>query len=96
MNYPRKSLPKFGTYAFWDIDKTKLDFVGDKDFIISRMFERGMLDDVLKIISFYGTSETKKSLIHNKYLSRQGIFLARALLDIPIDLFAAYASLQHN
>jgi hypothetical protein len=96
MGIARKSIPDLGLYVFWDIDKSKLDFVSDRDFIISRLFERGKLDDVLKVISYYGIPYTKKSLAANKYLSRQGIYLAKALLDIPIEHFSAYAALKHN
>jgi len=83
-------------YAFWDIDKSKLDFAKDKDFIISRMFDRGKFDDVLKTVSFYGLVDSKKSLLSNKYLSRQGMYLANALLNIPIEQFASYAAPQHD
>jgi hypothetical protein len=45
------TLPK---YAFWDVSLEKLDISRNRNFIISRMFERGKLDDVLSIIVFYG------------------------------------------
>jgi Family of unknown function (DUF6922) len=51
------SLPK---YAFWDVDLDKLDMLKDKNFIISRMFERGKLDDVFSIITFYGIKDKSK------------------------------------
>lgn len=86
-------LPK---YAFWDVNREDLDFSRDKNFIISRMFERGKFDDVLSIIVMYGKVETGKTLLKNKYLSRSGLFLAHALLGLPLQDFKAYASLKHN
>ena len=62
MNFLSKPIPDVGLYAFWDIDKTKLDFNQDKYFIVSRMFERGKLNVVLKIIYYYGIHETKSIL----------------------------------
>ena len=47
-------LPK---YAFWDVNRENLDFSQDKTFIISRLFERGKLDDVLSVIVLYGKVE---------------------------------------
>lgn len=79
-------LPK---YAFWDVDRTRLDPERDKVFIISRLFERGKLDDVLSITVFYGRGEARRALVGNKYLSRQGVFLAHTLLDIPLQDFKA-------
>lgn len=96
MSVAVRPLPNIELYAFWDIDKNKLDFIQDKNFIIPRMFERGKLDDILKIVSFYGLKECKKVLIHNKHLSREGIHLAHVLLGIPLERFIAYATLKHN
>ena len=96
MNVLSKSMPDIGLYAFWDIDKTKLNFSRDKDFILSRMLERGTLDDVLKTLSFYGIKEAKRVLTSNKYLSRQAMYLAHVLLNTPIEHFSAYAAHQND
>jgi hypothetical protein len=86
-------LPK---YAFWDVSPEKLDISGNRDFIISRMFERGKLDDVFSTIAFYGKDETGRVLQNNKYLSRAGLFLAHTLLGLPLQDFNAYATFKHN
>lgn len=83
-------------YAFWDVNHETLDISRDKGFIVSRIFERGKLDDVLFIIVLYGKEETRKILQGNKYLNRQGIFLAHTLLGIPLEGFKAYVTLKHN
>ena len=83
-------------YAFWDIDKSKLTFENNADFIISRMFERGKLDDLLSIISFYGKKGSKRAVIENKHLSKSGLYLAHVLLDIPLVDFRSYASSEHD
>jgi hypothetical protein len=86
-------LPK---YAFWDVTPEKLDISRNKEFIISRMFERGKLDDVLSTIVYYGKDESVKVLRDNKYLNRPGLFLAHTLLGLPLQDFKAYATLKHN
>lgn len=83
-------------YAFWDVDRENLDFVKDKGFIVSRIFERGKLDDVLSVIVLYGKDETGKILQNNKYLNRQGLFLAHSLLGLPLQDFKAYVALKHD
>ena len=83
-------------YAFWDVKREYLDLSRDKTFIISRMFERGKFEDVLSIIVFYGKDETANVLQNNKYLNRQGLFLAHALLGLPLQDFKAYGTLKHD
>lgn len=83
-------------YAFWDVDREKLDFSRDKQFIISRMFERGNFDDVVSLVAFYGRDEAGKTLKSNKYLNRQGLFLAHSLLGLPLQDFKAYGTFKHH
>jgi hypothetical protein len=83
-------------YAFWDVERESLDFSKDKNFIISRMFERGNLDDVLSLIVFYGKDEAARILVSNRYLNRQGLYLAHALLGLPIQDFKSYGTLKHH
>jgi hypothetical protein len=96
MSLAGKAIPDIPLYAFWDINKQNLDFNQDGDFIISRMFERGKLEDVLEIISFYGLQKSREVLMQNRYLSRQGLYFAHVLLNIPVEDFSAYVTLQHN
>jgi hypothetical protein len=81
-------------YAFWDVNLENLSFSRDKQFIISRMFERGNLEDVLSFMVFYGKDEAGNSLKSNKYLNRQGLFLAHSLLGLPLQDFKAYDTLN--
>jgi hypothetical protein len=91
-----KDTPPLPKYAFWDVNPNTLDPKMDKQFIISRMFERGNLDDVLSFVAFYGRNEAGNALKSNKYLSRQGLFLAHSLLGLPIQDFMAYDTLRHD
>jgi hypothetical protein len=95
MNGTKNTLPLPG-YAFWDVKRENLDFSKDKRFIVSRMFERGNLDDVLSLVAFYGKDEAGNILKSNKYLNRQGLYLAHALLGFPIQDFKAYGTLKHH
>lgn len=83
-------------YAFWDVKRENLDFTRDKQFIVSRMFERGNLEDVLSLVAFYGVKEAGNVLKSNKYLNRQGLFLAHSLLGLPLQDFKAYGTPKHH
>jgi len=91
--YMEWPLPK---YAFWDVSLDNLDVIDNREFIISRMFERGKLEDVFDIVAVYGKDETKRVLQNNKYLNRSGLYLSHSLLDLPLKDFKAYATLKHN
>jgi hypothetical protein len=96
MDGNENSVPALPGYAFWDVERENLDYSRDKGFIVSRMFERGNLEDVLSLIVFYGKEEAARILKNNKYLNRQGLFLSHALLGLPLQDFKAYGTLKHN
>ena len=89
----RPLIPK---YAFWDTDVEKMDLHTDKINIVSRIFDRGKLDDVLQFVSFYGKKECIHILINNPYLQKDAMYLAHTLLSIPLQAFKSYALQENN
>lgn len=96
MGENEKTILPLPGYAFWDVRTENLDSSKDMGFIISRLFERGKFDDVLSVIVFYGKDETLKTLQNNKYLNRQGLYLAHTLFGLPLQDFKAYGTLKHH
>ncbi len=47
-------LPQISKRTFWDVELVEADFERSKEWIITRVFDRGTLDEVLAIIIFYG------------------------------------------
>ncbi|MEP6927510.1 MAG: hypothetical protein ABI834_07735 [Ginsengibacter sp.] len=90
---PTPSIPK---YAFWDTDVEKMDLQADKVNIVSRIFDRGKLDDVLKFLSFYGEKECARIVTNNAYLQKDAMYLAHTLLSIPLQDFKSYALHKNN
>jgi len=82
------SIPK---YVFWDTDTDNLDLIRDKRNIISRIFDKGKLDDIFKFIAFYGLKECIEILTSNEYLQEDAMYLAHTLLSVPLKDFKAYA-----
>ena len=89
----RPSIPK---YAFWDTDVEKMDLHADRINIVSRIFDRGKLDDVLQFLSFYGKKECVDILVNNEYLQKDAMYLAHTLLAIPLQDFKSYALHKNN
>jgi hypothetical protein len=96
MNLKVPHIPSIPKYAFWDTDVKKMDLQTDKAIIVSRIFDRGKLDDVLKFLSFYGTEECARILIDNAYLQKDAMYLAHTLLSIPLQDFKSYALHKNN
>ncbi len=88
--------PLIPKYAFWDTDVEKMDLQEDKINIVSRIFDRGKLDDVLQFLFFYGKEECASILVNNKYLQIDAMYLAHTLLSIPLKDFKSYALHKNN
>ncbi len=67
--------PLLPRYVFWDVKRENLDFSDDKAFIISRVFERGKLEDVFGILSIYGKVEVARVLKITNILTGKGFSL---------------------
>jgi len=78
--------------SFWDIDLSKINTETHKRFIIERVFERGKMDDLYKIIAFYGIENVKKELINSSSLRQNTINLACLLFNLSPDEFKNYAA----
>jgi hypothetical protein len=96
MDLPIHSVADLGAYAFWDTDISTLNLEKDKQIIVSRIFERAKLDDVLNTIVFYGTEVCSSILTANKYLTKEAVYLSHLLLALPLEKFKAYASPRNN
>lgn len=96
MNTAINTVKDLGQYAFWDTDVESMDLEKDKEVIVSRMFERAKLDDVLKTIVYYGVETCRNIVTANKYLSKQAMYLAHLLLSVPLEKFKAYAPSRDN
>jgi hypothetical protein len=96
MDMPIRSVADLAAYAFWDTDIAKLNLEKDKQVIISRIFERAKLEDVLNTIAFYGIEVCGSILTANRYLSTQAVYLSHLLLSLPLEKFKAYAPPRSN
>ncbi|HEX8021848.1 DUF6922 domain-containing protein, partial [Mucilaginibacter sp.] len=61
--------PTLSKQAFWDVDMDSIDYQKNARFVISKVFDRGSLDDVISILNFYQDEIIKSSLLNVRYLS---------------------------
>ncbi len=78
-----KTLPYISKKTFWDVDVSENDFKDSYEWIITRVFDRGTLDEVLSIINYYGFDFVKRILqTTTDNLPNHSILLARAIFKL--------------
>lgn len=70
---------KITSNAFWDIDINQLDEKLHADFIIARVFQYGLEEDLRNIINNYTQNEIKHALTHTRGIDNKAISLAKIL-----------------
>lgn len=77
------TFPKISKRTFWDVDITEHDFTHSYEWVITRVFDRGSLDEVFLIINYYGFDFVKNVLVNtNDNLPNHAILLARAIFKL--------------
>ena len=77
------TLPKISKRTFWDVDISEHDFKHSYEWVITRFFDRGTLDEVFSIINYYGFDFVKNVLVStNENLPNHTILLARAIFKL--------------
>jgi len=74
---------------FWDTNFSKLDKERDASFIIVRVFERGLLDDLIEILIQYNETQIKQVLLNAPYLSHRTLHFAKAYYNWFFRLYGA-------
>ena len=75
---------------FWDININRLDFIKRKQFVITRIFERGNHIEIGEIIRFYGKKDCIKTIKSSKSLMISAVINAEKQLAIKRDELACY------
>ena len=77
------TLPQISKRTFWEVDISMNDFIHSNEWIITRVFDRGTLDEVFSIIDYYGFDFVKNVLITTQEnLPNHTILLARAIFKL--------------
>ena len=77
------TLPDISKRTFWDVDISENDLKNSYEWVITRVFDRGTLDEVLMIINYYGFDFVKRILqTTTDNLPNHSILLARAIFKL--------------
>lgn len=91
-----KELRPFDKSIFWDVDFEALHPQKNADFIITRIFNRGDVEDIRTCRRYFGDDMVKKALLETKYLTKYRLYLASAVINRPINEFRCYTTIQFN
>ena len=81
---------------FWDVDYSKLDFNKQKNFVIPRVMDRGMKEDVIFIWNYYGAETIKKVLLDARFLEDRTICYFSNKFAIKPESFRSFRIKQKN
>lgn len=88
------SLPDLPKVLFWDIEGQTPDYANHSEWVINRVFSYGSLEDIAEIILYYGEGKIKDVLTNEPWLSKEVLYLASAILDVPLNHFKCYIRKQ--
>ncbi len=90
----KKIKPVLSPWLFWDSDPELLDFKIEKDKVIRRVFDLGLIEDVTEVLWFYNDEEIIEVLTKAAYLPQNALLLVQTLFDLQSKDFACYDSKQ--
>ncbi|MDR1342047.1 MAG: hypothetical protein LBK18_02185 [Prevotellaceae bacterium] len=90
----KKTKPIFSKVMFWDVDFEKLDYDRHPNFIIERVFERGDIEDIRQCRRYYGDEKVREALTQAKWMRKDIVYLAMAVLNNKKEDYRCYAIAQ--
>lgn len=81
---------------FWDVDTTKLDTQRDAFFIIQRVLEYGLWEELIRTTKFYGKNIITQAVRQAPYLSNKTLNFCCIWLDIKPEECKCYTKKQLN
>ncbi len=94
MKEQEKMPPVFSPWLFWDSDPAKIDYVRDRNKIIRRAFDLGLIEDVVEALWYYRREELVEALTSASYLPQNAMLLAGALFHLKPNDFKCFTSRQ--
>jgi|SRR6478735_661022 len=91
-----KNKPVFNRRIFWDVNFDALDYDKRARFVIERVFERGDVDDIRQCRRYYGDELIKEVLTTAKWLSKETVYFASAILNNNLSDYKCYNAAQLN
>ncbi len=76
-------------HLFWDVDRASVDPEQHRRFIISRIMDRGTLEDVKEAWRYYGEEAVREALLNASSLHKKTISFFSRQFNLPRESFRA-------
>lgn len=86
--------PQFDKKIFWDVDIDSLDMDTKADFVITRIFERGDIEDIRQCRRYYGDEKIEKIILTTRFLPEHRMNLAAVIINHDISELQCYKNRQ--
>jgi len=81
-------------HLFWDVDVQKINLEKNKNFIIQRVLQYGLLTDWIYIYKYYGWEVIVDVTKKLRDIDDKTIYFIAALSNTPLDDFLCYTTKQ--
>lgn len=82
--------PNLQRKIFWDVDFDKIDYLSNFKFVVTRAFERGDVDDIRAVRTFYGDEKVVEALKDAKFLFYHTFSLVKNMYQLNENDFKCY------
>lgn len=84
----------FSPHLFWDVERSSIDLITSKKWLIHRVLEYGLLQDWEIIRTTYGIKEIGHIASTFRQLDERAMTFIAQLSDTPISTFRCYTTRQ--
>jgi len=75
---------------FWDTDYDKLDWDKHISYVVSRVLQRGTLEDFRNIVAYYGKEKLREVIKNIRYLDKKPMYFSSIYFEIPLTEIRCY------
>ncbi|MBI2257971.1 MAG: hypothetical protein HYU67_03630 [Flavobacteriia bacterium] len=84
----------FSPYLFWDVDPIKLDLIKNKEQIINKVLEFGLMKDWILLQQLYSEDIIRKVVVNLRNLDKVTLSFVSHIYKIPKSDFRCYQNNQ--
>ncbi len=88
--------PVFDKRIFWDVNFETLDIDSKADFVITRVFERGDIEDIRQCRRYYDEKKIEQVLLNARFLPEHRMNLAAIIINHDVTELKCYINRQLN
>lgn len=86
--------PNLSNTAFWDVDKAAIDFEVDSLFVMEKVMNYGLWNDIVEMLRFYGLERVRREIVQGSYYKKTALSFLCLILDLEESDFTAYQRRQ--